>query len=276
LQKVKQSKNNKLPHSLNKSDLVKSGLVGDVDYSAQYLEIIKSIFDTIIKEERESIEKAAEAFANTIEKRKPVHFFATGHTQAAVIDMFNRGGELYAYNGILDPALSVINGALRTTFVERLHGYAETIANYYELREGETIVIISNSGINAVPIEMAMEAKKRGLTTIGITSISWSKAMSSRHSSGKKLHEVVDIVIDNHVPIGDAVIDIPGMFPKVAPVSNIVNCAILHMISIKACELLLKRGIEPPVRIIHNVSGGFEYNLKLRDKWPEYRYFKHR
>ena len=250
--------------------------MSDMDYIVEYLERIKSILDTVVREEKRNIERAAEVFADTIERRKAIHFFATGHTQVTVIDVFNRGGELYAYNGILDPALSVVNGALRTTFVERLHGYAETVARYYDLKEGETIVIISNSGINAVPIEMAMEAKKRGLTTIGVTSVSWSKSMPSRHSSGKKLYELVDIVIDNHIPIGDAIIEIPGMYPKVAPVSNIINCTILHMISIKTCEILLKRGIEPPVRIIHNVKGGFEYNLKLAEKWPEYKHFKHR
>jgi len=249
---------------------------GSIDRLGEYLNIIKTVLDTVLVEERKNIEKAAELFADTIEKRKPVHFFATGHTQVTVIDIFNRGGELYAYNGILDPALSVVNGALRTTFVERLHGYAKVVADYYDLKEGETIVIVSNSGINAVPIEMAMEAKKRGMNTIGVTSVSWSKSMPSRHSSGKKLYELVDVLIDNHVPIGDAVIELPGMFPKMAPISNIVNCTILHMISIKTCEILLERGVEPPVRIIHNVKGGFEYNLKLMKKWPEYRYFKHR
>ena len=81
----------------------------------------------------------------------------------------------------------MVNGALRATFVERLHGYAKVVADYYDLKEGETITIISNSGINAAPIEMTMIAKDRGMKVIVLTSVSWSKSMPSRHSSGKKL-----------------------------------------------------------------------------------------
>ncbi|MHA1860047.1 MAG: sugar isomerase domain-containing protein [Candidatus Asgardarchaeia archaeon] len=247
-----------------------------MSYVDSYFEKVVELLKIVREEEKGNIVKAAEVFADTIERRKPIHFFATGHTQNTVIDVFNRGGEFYAYNGILDPALSVVNGALRTTFVERLHGYAKVVADYYDLKEGEAITIISNSGINAVPIEMAMIAKDRGMKVIVLTSVSWSKSMPSRHSSGKKLFELGDIVIDNHVPMGDAVIEVPGMFPKVSPISTIVNCTILHSISAETCKILIDRGIDPPVRIIHNVKGGFEYNLKLKEKWPEYVHFKHR
>jgi len=139
------------------------------------------------------------------------------------------------------------NGALKTSSIERLPGYAKVLLDYYGLQKDEAIIVISNSGINAVPVEIAMGAKERGLKVIAITSCGFSSSIPSRHISGKRLFELADVVIDNYVPPGDALVEVKGMVQKVGPISTIIDSAILHSISLCVVEKLLEKGVEPPV-----------------------------
>lgn len=241
-----------------------------------YMETIHSILRKVEKEEEDSISRAGELVANSIENLKPVHVIGTGHAQILAVEIFNRAGELNVYNSLLDLGLSVPNSAAKASGFEKLLGYAKVLFDYYGLKKGETIIVISTSGINAVPIEMAMQAKETDLKVIAITSKGWSSNVPPRHPSGKRLYELGDIVIDNHVPMGDAVVAIPGLKQKASPISTIVVVAILHSISLRAIEILLERGITPPVRTSLNVPWGREFNRKLREKYPEFYRFKHR
>lgn len=152
----------------------------------------------------------------------------------------------------------------------------DVLFDYYNLKKGEAIIILSSSGINAVPIEMAMRAKEMGLKVIVITSKDYSISVPARHKSGKRLYELSDIVIDNHVPVGDAVIVVKGMKQKVAPVSTVVGSAILHSITLRAVEILIERGIDPPVGISGNLPWGRELKEKYKKEYPEFYRFKHR
>src|SRR5439155_25854461 len=136
-----------------------------------------------------------------------------------------------------------------------LEGLAQYIIGRYELRPNSVIAIISNSGINAVPIEMTMLAKAAGLTVIAVTSLTHSKAVASRHSSGKKLYELADIVIDTHSVPGDAAIQLPGSALKSGATSTAVGSAVLQAITVQAVGLLIERGHQPPVWLSANLPG---------------------
>jgi len=228
----------------------------------EYFEKIHKQLQNVLDSQREKILSAAEIIADSLLNRGLLHVFGTGHTMMIAEEIFYRAGELVPVNAMLDPGVSVREGATKSTQMERLEGYAKIILDNYDTNKGEAIIIASNSGINNVPIEMAIEAKKRGLKVIVLTSIAFSKSVASRHAGGKRLLEIADLVIDNLVPPGDAIIQMKGMPQKIGPISTIVNDAIIHAIIIKVAENMLRKGVTPPVWMSANLEKGDEFNAK--------------
>ncbi len=223
--------------------------------------------------EKNNIKKAAELIAESIKNDELIHIFGTGgHSYMAAEEMFYRAGGLVPINPIFDGGVSVTKGAFRSTNIERTSGYAKAILEPLKLEEEGKIIIISNVyGINAVTIESALEAKKRGMTIIAVTSVKHSKNLPkdahSRHSSNKNLFEIADIVLDVPVPIGDAIIDIEGLDVKVAPCSTILVSFCLNALVAETVQILIKMGIDPPVWKSANSPGGDEYIKKYKDKY---------
>jgi len=216
----------------------------------------------VMESQGEKIQRASEIIAESIMKDGVLHVFGTGHTMILAEEVFYRAGSLAAVNAMLDNGVSVRFGGIKSSQMERLEGYAKIIIGNYDVRPREVIIVLSNSGRNSVPIEMAIEAKKKGLTVIAVTSLAFSNCVPSRHSSGKYLFEVADLVIDNNVPPGDATMRI-GDFPqKMGPISTIVNATILHTIIMQACQIMLEKGVTPPVWMSANLEGGDEFNLR--------------
>jgi len=188
------------------------------------------------------------------------HVFGSGHSHILADEAHSRAGGLVPVQPIDDP----VEGK-----AERLEGYAAVLLNQYDVREGEVIIIASNSGINALPVEMAIEAKKRGLRVIAVTSMAHTQAASSRHSSGKKLYQVADLVIDNCGIVGDASIEVPGFPGRAGATSSIAGVAIVDSIVVQVAENLVKEGVNPPILISSNVPGGDEHNERIRSKYRE-------
>jgi uncharacterized phosphosugar-binding protein len=137
------------------------------------------------------------------------------------------------------------------------------------------VIIVSNSGINAVPIELAMEAKAIGAKTIAVTAAESYAAAKSRHSSGKKLGDVVDLVVDSRVPSGDAVVELDGLDAKVGAASTTLGAALMNAIVVETSAKLLERGVQPPAIVSMNVPGGDERNRALEAKYgPRLRMLK--
>ena len=157
---------------------------------------------------------------------------------------------------ILESSLMLHESALQSSYLERLPGFAEVILGHRGISSRDVLTIVSNSGRNALPVEMARLARARGITTIGITSLTHSGQVGSRDPSGKRLFEVVDIVIDNGAPYGDALIDIDGGGQRMGPLSTITGATIINAIAIDAAARL--RGQQRPVAtwVSANVDDG--------------------
>lgn len=205
----------------------------------------------------EAIGEAALLIADSIAQGGLLHVFGCGHSQILAEEIFYRAGGLVPINAMLEPALS-LREATKSTFFERLSGFAKAILDSYQTSPGEAIIIVSASGRNAVPIEMAMVAKERGLKVIALTSLAYSQGVDSRHPSGKKLYQLADLVLDTNAIPGDAALEVPGAPYKVGPTSAVVGIAILWALMVEVVDALVERGVKPPVWLAGNVPGGDE------------------
>src|SRR5215204_4918174 len=159
----------------------------------------------VLRDQGPPIETAAKMMAECITAGGIVHVFGSGHSHMMAEEVFHRAGGLWAFNAMLDINLTGF-GSLKPGAVERTEGYARVIASSFDVKAGEVVIIVSNSGINPVPIELAMDAKGLGAKTIAVTSKQAYADAKSRHSSGKKLSDVVDMTVDSRVPAGDAIV----------------------------------------------------------------------
>jgi uncharacterized phosphosugar-binding protein len=242
----------------------------------QFREKVCELIDTIGSKEQESVDRAADLMVQAITDDELIHVIGTGgHSNMGAWEMFSRAGGLAAVNAILDPGTSLQYGARRSSAIERTPGYGVAVLKAYDITDG-VMIIVNAYGINAMTIDTALEAKSRGLPTIGITSREFSERIPAdhpaRHPTGKNLCDIVDVHVDCHMPYGDSVVKLEGLEATVAPVSTIVNSFVAQLLVTRTAEKLLEKGIKPPIWISGNVPGGDEANLKLRKRYPPERF----
>jgi uncharacterized phosphosugar-binding protein len=223
-----------------------------------YIETCVDQLRTIDAESGDSIDAAAQAIADALARDQAFYLFGSGHSALIAREAFWRAGGLAPAVPIPDPMAG--DG-------ERIPGFGATLLGHYNLQTGEALIVISNSGINPLPIEIALEGKARGLSVIALTSIAHSSQVPSRHPGGKKLMDIADIVIDTHGIQGDAAVDLPQSELKVGATSTVVGAAIIEAITARAAEILLERGMEPPVLISANTPAGDAHNRALADRY---------
>jgi len=232
----------------------------------EYFDRLIEIMQEIKQHETASIQQAAEWIADSIAADGLVHLFGCGHSHLLAEDVFYRAGGIVPVNAILESSTMLHEGAVKSSMVERMTGYASLILDNYSVKPGEVMIVISTSGINSLPVEMAMAAKAKGLKVVVISSSAYLTT-ASRHPSGKRLQDVADLVIDNHVPRGDALVQVPGSAVKMASSSTVAGSLILNMIMTTVAEGLIARGVEPPIYVSGNLPGGFEQNMAYIEKY---------
>lgn len=233
-------------------------------YTSAYKDVVVGLFEQIERGEQEAIDRAADLMAEAIKRDQLIHVIGPGgHSNIGAYEMFYRAGGLVPINAILDPGTLLSMGARRSTIIERTPGYGQAVLEAFEVNDG-VLIIVNAYGINAMCIDVALEARRRGIPTIGVTSRAFAEKVPAdhpaRHPSKKNLFEVVDVHIDCHMPFGDAVVSIEGLRQKVAPVSTLVNCFTLNLLVIRTVEKLLEKGITPPIWTSANIPGGDQAN----------------
>ena len=199
------------------------------------------------------IQKAAGLFAATILRGQMVHLFGSGHSRIMVEEMWPRYGSFPGFNPIVELSLSFhnlvvgANGQRQAMFLENVSGLAERILRNFDLKARDSALIISSSGCNVVPVEMAEEFRRRGVQVVAIISKAHSEASTSRHREGKRLQDFADIVLDTGAPVGDAMVSIEGLETPVAPGSTIGGCLLVNAIKAEVAKLLTDAGHPPKV-----------------------------
>lgn len=217
-------------------------------YAAEYLETVGALLQRVRDEQLPAVAAAAARIADCIIGGGLWHVFGTGHSQLLAAELFYRAGGLVPVNAILDLPLSVMTNARRSTWLERVPGYGEQILLDEPVHAGDVVLVISNSGRNAVPIDVALAARERGATVLALTSVAFSRRVSSRHPSGNRLLDCADVVFDNYGVDGDAVVQIPGRPTgahsslSVSATSTVVGSALLQALAAEAVAELQRRG----------------------------------
>lgn len=191
----------------------------------------------------------------------------SGHSHTVAEEFYGRAGGLAFPIPIMTTELTLEEHPTKSSYIERLSGYAAILAELYGIGKGDVVLIASNSGRNAYPVELALCAKERGAGVIAITSIDHSSHTDSRHVSGKKLMDIADIVIDNCGIMGDSAMQMEGMKAAICPTSSMANAFIVQSIVAACAGELLKNGVEPPVFVSLNTDGNETVNEELFAKY---------
>jgi uncharacterized phosphosugar-binding protein len=224
-----------------------------------YLSRIREILEDIRTDEMPRIRDAAKIMAAAIRKKGRVYMFGSGHSVIPVLDIFPRYGSFVGFFPLYDPRLMWSNvigpgGARELLWLERQEGYARVFLQSYPLEKRDAMLVFSHGGLNAAPIEMALEARTRGLKVITVSSHANAKIGRRSHSSRKILSEVADVAIDNHVPPEDALVDV-GQLERVAAGSTVAAVSIAMALVAETAALLAKKGKVPPTFVSPNVKG---------------------
>lgn len=229
----------------------------------EYQNMVSESMKYVVTEEKNVIEKAAQLMSKSVQKEHKIYFFGTGHSYIIGQEVFARAGGYAGFISILENELGM-NHAFKSTLIERTVEYADVLMNLYHFEKGDTIIMTSNSGRNALLIEMALRLKERGVNIIAITALDASKNSMSRHKSKLRLFEIADLVLDNCSVYGDAGITHTKEI-KTGPTSTIMSCFIAQLLVSAFVQVEVELGVDVPVFRSSNVDHGDEYNEKLFD-----------
>lgn len=231
-----------------------------MSYTTQYLKKCQGLIETVAAQETQIL-RAAKLFSESILAGRMVHVFGSGHSRIMVEEMWPRYGSFPGFNPIVELSLTFhnlvvgANGQRQAMFLENVTGLAAQILRNFDLSEADTALVISSSGCNVVPIEMAEIFQKKGIKTIGIISKQHSEASTSKKQDGRKLQDFCEIVLDSGAPMGDAMIYVDGLETPVSPGSTVGSCMIINSIKAELANMLTQAGHPPKVLTAGAVIG---------------------
>ena len=243
--------------------------------SADYLSSCRRILEAV-ESQSAAIAKTAALFAATIMAGRMVHVFGSGHSRIMVEEMWPRYGSFPGFNPIVELSLSFhnlvvgANGQRQAMFLENVSGFAPRILRNFSLSPLDSALIISSSGCNVVPVEMAEEFQRHKVPVAAIISRTHSEASTARHRDGKKLQDFAEIVLDTGAPVGDAMVKIPGLDTPVAPGSTIGGCLLVNSIKAETAALLTAAGHPPKVLTAANIVGAARAEQLFESAYDEH------
>jgi len=243
----------------------------------QWLDNVRGIMDKIEQTQIENIRKAAEVMADSIESGRWVHTFGCGHATLPIEEMYPRIGGFVGFHPMIELPLSFFThitgemGVHQFVFLERVEGYGVEIMKGYNFDPRDTMWLFSHSGINNVNIDVAIEAKKKGMKVVAFGSAAAAKGKQTRHSSGKTIFDVADIVVDTCAPVEDASVPLKNHQDKIGPVSTMAFVTCVWMTATTVAEILADRGVKLHIHPSHNVPGDTTAKQRLEEALAEYK-----
>ncbi|MFE9296732.1 SIS domain-containing protein [Streptomyces niveus] len=245
--------------------------------AGQFFGAAIGLLERVRDEEAANIAAAGKAIADTVAAGGRVFAFGAGHSSLAAQDVVYRAGGLALMNLLNVPGVMGVDVMPATlgSALERVDGLAGAVLDSSPATSGDVLVIISLSGRNALPVEMALNARALGLTVIGVTSVAYATETKSRHVTGTYLKDHCDIVLDSKIAVGDAELSADGIEAPFAPASTVVTSALMQAMVASAAGDLVARGIEPPMLRSGNVDGGHEWNGRLMTEYGDRIFYRH-
>lgn len=243
----------------------------------QWLQQARDVMARIEDTQMDAIQAAAKVMADSIEAGRWVHTFGCGHATIPVEEMYPRIGGFVGFHPMIELPLSFFTritgemGVHQFVFLERVEGYGIEIMKGYQFDPRDTMWLFSHSGINNVNIDIALEAKKKGMKVIAYGSATEAQGKQTRHSSGKTIFDVADLVVDTCAPIGDAAVPLKHHVDKVGPVSTMAFVTTVWMTVTTVAELLAERGVKLFIHPSHNVPGDVTAKQRLEEALAEYK-----
>ncbi|WP_306327163.1 SIS domain-containing protein [Streptomyces venezuelae] len=250
---------------------------GESKLAGQFFDAAIGLLQQVRDGDSAEIAAAGAAIAEAVANGNRLFAFGAGHSSLAAQDVVYRAGGLALMNLLVVPGVVGVDVMPATlgSALERVDGLAGAVLDSSPATTGDVLIIISLSGRNALPVEMAMNARALGLTVIGVTSVAYATETKSRHVSGTYLKDHCDIVLDSRIAVGDAELTHEGIEAPFAPASTVVTSALMQATLAAAAEDLVRRGIEPPLLRSGNVDGGHEWNGRVMTEYGDRIFYKH-
>ncbi|MFE9097143.1 SIS domain-containing protein [Streptomyces sp. NPDC007264] len=249
---------------------------GGSDPAGRFLDAAIGLLQRVRDEDAEPIAAAGTLIADTVAAGGRLFAFGAGHSSLAAQDIVYRAGGLALMNLLAVPGVVGVDVMPATlgSALERVDGLASAVLGTSPLRAGDLLVIISLSGRNALPVEMATSARALGVKVIGVTSVAYATGTTSRHASGTYLKDHCDVVLDSRIAVGDAELTLDTIEAPFAPASTVVTTALLQAVMATAAGVLADRGIEPPLLRSGNVDGGHEWNARVMREYGDRIFYR--
>ncbi|OII68084.1 SIS domain-containing protein [Streptomyces sp. CC77] len=250
--------------------------MGDGNLAGQFFDAAIDLLRRARDEEAQHVAAAGAAVAETVASGGRLFAFGAGHSSLPAQDVVYRAGGLALMNLLAVPGavgVDVVPAPLGSA-LERVDGLAAAVLDASPARSGDLLFVISLSGRNALPVEMALNARALGLTVVGVTSVAYAKETRSRHASGTFLKDHCDVVLDSKIAVGDAELTHEGVDAPFAPASTVVTSALMQAVMATAAEELVRRGIEPPLLRSGNVDGGHEWNGRVMEQYADRIFYR--